>query len=491
MKLKDLGLKNVCSVYHIDLEQECNVEWISARDLVKPERLDLIAKIIYIDYYINNYQGDFAKGNYKRDLEVCTCGTFNEEGDEDKNSFNDYCKIFEKLIDSIRANGFRDDRPIPVGNNGIIIDGAHRTAIGAYYNLDVPIVRINIEEPLMGAALYKKRLAPQEHIDFAITEMCKWSEDLFLCCMWPAADEVKRNKAIEILENRSTIIYSKKIDLNVNGLSNLIPQIYMSHEWVGSINNRFISAAPKIEGVCGKGKLEIFLFRGSSLEIVKEIKSEMRNVFGIAENSLHITDYPHETLFISQMLFNNTTVLFLNKAIPFYFIELNKRLYRFKKALLEKKLDCDKYIIDSATIMGLYGIREPNDLDYLGLGNECVVFDNDINDHQEELVFYNQSKADLIFNPANHFYYNGIKFVSLEILLAFKKKRNTLKDREDVFMIMEFIENKSTFRRDLILIQQKIRRKIRNIIYSTLRKLPGDGYTHIRDLYHLINKRKI
>lgn len=479
MNLGEYELTDICNRYHINPIGEYKIEWLDAKLLVKPERLDLISKIIYVDYYINKRQGSFAKNFYKRNLEVCTFGTFNEFDNEGKNSFQDYCHTFEKLIDNIKKNGFAGDSVIPVDSNGVIMDGAHRTAVAAFLDMLVPIVRLNMESQAMDAELYKTRFSKSDDIERALVEMCKWNDDLYLCCMWPAAEGAeKRKKAIDILRNESKLIYSKEISISVHGLGNLIPQIYLTHEWVGCIEDRFISAAPKIEGVSGKDKFEAVLFRADSLSHVKAIKEKMRSVFGIQENSLHITDYQEETLFIGQMLFSENTVAFLNKATPFHYIDLNNRIYKYKKNILDAGKKTDDFIIDSSTIMGLYGIRRPDDLDYLCNDESAINFEDDtISNHKDEVVYHKCTIPDIIYDANKYVYYAGLKVISLDTLKRFKENRNSIKDREDIKLINDYIENRHKLKRSVILLHQTMRRKARNAIYSTIRKLPGGGGT--------------
>ena len=48
---------------------------------------------------------------------------------------------------------------------------------------------------------------------------------------------------------------------------------------------------------------------------------------------------------------------------------------------------------------------------------------------------YDKTIDDIIYNPKNHFYYNGIKFASLDIIKALKTRRGEEKDKVDVELI--------------------------------------------------------
>jgi hypothetical protein len=48
---------------------------------------------------------------------------------------------------------------------------------------------------------------------------------------------------------------------------------------------------------------------------------------------------------------------------------------------------------------------------------------------------YDKTIDDIIYNPKNHFYYNGIKFASLDIVKSLKVNRWEEKDKIDVELI--------------------------------------------------------
>ena len=51
-----------------------------------------------------------------------------------KKNIDDFLKSFNNLIESFKKNGYNDDYPIKVGNNNVIINGAHRLMLSYYYN---------------------------------------------------------------------------------------------------------------------------------------------------------------------------------------------------------------------------------------------------------------------------------------------------------------------------------------------------------------------
>jgi hypothetical protein len=84
----------------------------------------------------------------------------------------------------------------------------------------------------------------------------------------------------------------------------------------------------------------------------------------------------------------------------------------------------------------MYGLRECNDLDYLHFGDKVSTNNNLISSHNEYGIGrYHTHKDNIIFDPRNHFWYDGIKFASLDVVRKLKSKRNEPKDVVDVKLI--------------------------------------------------------
>ena len=49
------------------------------------------------------------------------------------------------------------------------------------------------------------------------------------------------------------------------------------------------------------------------------------------------------------------------------------------------------------------------------------------------------AKNEIIYNPENYFYFNGFKFISLNILKKMKQNRNEEKDKNDLKLINKLI----------------------------------------------------
>ena len=91
-------------------------------------RFDLFIKFLYIYAYDKKLQTDFFKNMYISHFQCIN--NFTERVDwPNENSVKDKDKcvfFFNKLIENIKINGFDKKFGIPIGNNDIIVNGAHR-----------------------------------------------------------------------------------------------------------------------------------------------------------------------------------------------------------------------------------------------------------------------------------------------------------------------------------------------------------------------------
>lgn len=110
---------------------ECKPEKLTSR-----YRYDVYVKYFYVKSYIEKNNYDFAKKVYLSHIKA-----FNNfsEPDGSKSSPDDFISSFNKLIESIKAEGL-NKTVIPISKTGIPIDGAHRLAVCLYLKIKVPFL---------------------------------------------------------------------------------------------------------------------------------------------------------------------------------------------------------------------------------------------------------------------------------------------------------------------------------------------------------------
>ena len=90
----------------------------------------------------------------------------------------------------------------------------------------------------------------------------------------------------------------------------------------------------------------------------------------------------------------------------------------------------DNTVIAGSTVLSLYGLRDCKDLDLIYYNRAPA------DSHNQYLETHYKLTLDDIFNdPQYHLYYNGFKYVSLDVIKNMKKIRNEPKDIIDVQLI--------------------------------------------------------
>lgn len=270
------------------------IEEVEAKELIVPERLDLIAKLKYIEHRENGHSLDFVKALYKAHIEAFSNGSFTEPGNDSKNSINKYLNTFNNLIDNIKQNGMDYNiSVIPVGKNNVILDGAHRVAIAAYFNLKVPIKRFENLSVNFGVEFFRNQLLDEKYIDYLVAEYCKFKDNLYLICVYP---EIKENMQISNIKikNEFKVFYKKKIKVNYENMQNLITKIDSNVVWIDKNN--------EVENY-----LSIYLLECIRFSEILELKVNIQDDF----NFNYITNNQIETVKITNILLNSNSKDFL------------------------------------------------------------------------------------------------------------------------------------------------------------------------------------
>ena len=131
----------------------------------------------------------------------------------------------------------------------------------------------------------------------------------------------------------------------------------------------------------------------------------------------------------------------MDKAKTLYidFPNFKKFFQQLKEFLLTNNLDSRKICIAGSSVLSIYGIRDCNDIDLFIDKDYIKVFKGTIfsNDNfYTENGLYPKNFEEIIYNPDNHFYYEGIKFCTLDLILDFKVNRvkgnNSERDKKDI-----------------------------------------------------------
>ena len=232
------------------------------------------------------------------------------------------------------------------------------------------------------------------------------------------------------------VIIKKKILLNRTGLKNLIKECYRNENWIGGMYPTDTLAANKTNLCYSNSYTIIFLINFNDINTIIEMKNKCSEIFNIGKNSLHISDYSNDTFRIASAILNDNSIHYLNHSVDIMSANLKEYLFKYYTAI---KQNTEDYCVTSSAVLDIYGIRESKDLDYLHYhDNELNIIK--ISPHKDKwLSYYGIHKHDIIYNPENYFYYNGIKFATLKCIKNMKLNRNESKDINDIELINKMI----------------------------------------------------
>lgn len=471
----------IASIYNIDESSKIEVLEIDAAQLLSRNRLDIIAKLLYIQSIELNL--DNGKEIYKDHIAAVTKNSFIEGGNPEKNSIKKFEKQFNDLIASMKTEGYiEDEYPVPVDENLQILDGAHRVASAIYYNKKIKIAKLPVRAcDKYNQQFFDKMGFKSQYMDQIIQKYIEMKNGIYIVNIWPAAND-KDKEINQIISKLSNIVYYKEVYLTEQGAFNYLHQIYSRDSWIGDINNKFSGTYRKLEP-CFKGNnpLRVFVIESSSINEVLRIKESIRDLFNIGKHSIHITDTKIEAISMGRIIFNNNSIEFMNYAKPYKFKNSYKLLKSYKEQCTDEKA------ITSSMVLSIYGIREANDLDFISLETNSENNFSYHDSHNYLSKYYGNSIENLIMDPKNYFYYDDVKFLSIQNIAEFKENRKENKDIDDLILIENYYKlNKNPkgllyVSNEVIKFKRRFLAKLQGIIIRV---------SHITGTYNILRKIK-
>lgn len=331
----DLIQRHTVDLYDLT-HKEYEEQNVPARSLLVAERFDLFAKL----YYIKN-----RKENRNAALDVYNnhIKAFNpdlkEPGRKDKNGYGDFVDTFDQLIDDIEQNGFDANKSlIPVDENGVILDGAHRVSILAYLDKTVTIVRFrNVRSNgRFDYDYFLKRGLNWKIADIIAHEMTQWRPNMLIACLWPKmGDASAKKKTLSLINSRYPLCYTKTVKTNMESFVRFIANVYENAPWVGNEANDFEGARNKALSCFDSNKQITFaLFESDNLDEIIAFKDEIRQQFQSEKHSIHITDNVEETKKIAAIVFDAVALNSWNQQKGSFLLQLGdyiaEKIYYFK-----------------------------------------------------------------------------------------------------------------------------------------------------------------
>lgn len=395
--------------------------------LLTQKRFDLIFKYVYA-----KHPCAYTRFAYLESIRAFN-GFYelNPSDGEPKNSAEDFINSFDRLICSLKKDGFSSSKEaIPIGQNGELSDGAHRLAASAALGLEVETTTDEYNE-WYPYAFFRKNQMVEDVMDFGALEYVKLNPNAYIVNLHAVTDTDQDDKVLEILGRYGFVYYSKSVSMTYTGYVNLKKISYGSfweqdNQWIGGPYNQYAGAQDHARESRGKGKnpLRVFVFVCDSVEKVVKAKAEIRALYNIGNFSVHINDTHEEAIWLAEAYFNANTLFFINHR-PFNQLDevFENNIQYLKDACQRCCVNIEDVCGAGSTPLNAFFVRHSDDLDYLSLDERLHEEDEIISPHDSQLQYYPVSKEEIITNPQYHFYYEGMKFISLQVLYDFKKKR--------------------------------------------------------------------
>ena len=438
VKLADPFIRNKPDSYKIDQSYKVN-----PLDLLSPQRFDILFKYIYV-----KYRSQWALDYYREHIRVLNGGyeMVTEVQETEKNSVDEFSSTFKSLINDIESSKINDNIPVVTINDDQLypLNGSHRIGIVlGLGRLNVPVVikgktnkmpfgypsyafknRNNFSMPTPGKDV-QVRLS-QEMIDYAALEYVKLKKgNIRIMTIFSKSDKTQEvvNKLNEF---QVSIVSYSEFTLTSNGCYNLIKEMYLDESFV-DVKWKTNACFPGEDG----GRIGILVIEGEPDNLIHlsqsggKYKTEIRNIYG-NHHAIHVTDNNNDTERVANTLLHKNSWNFLNSQRKQYSNKMDSMFERYRSVA------DDNSCIVSSYVMGLYSLREPDDLDWI----TNTVSKAPTGSHNKYKQLYPYQLDEIINNPDNYFYYHGLKCCKLDIVRNMKVNRGeTPKDIDDIALI--------------------------------------------------------
>lgn len=413
-----------------------NIVYRNPLDLINKNRLDIVVKYCYAKAKLSGMGINFYEKLYVEHM-LCINGLY-ESDSQKKIGQEEFLVAFNDLLKSMEINGFDISKPIPVSGKNIL-DGAHRVAACAALGIDVATIEMDFKGHEFGSMYFKDHFLNDDFLHEIVRNFVELKNNVRFILLWSGFDGKKEN-LFNICEKYGDIIYYNELSFSDIGKINFVKNVYCSENWLGSVENGFSGAQYKAEKCFGNRSKIAYILIESDVDLV-EMKECIRSLYGIGKHSVHINDTYIESLQLSKILLNRNTKNYIDLYVNSNFNNFKNYYAEYKSALKNiPNNGYENFCVDGSAVLAAYGVRDCNDFDYLSIAGGEEIFKKtgnfECNNISHAEFGFDVDRC--IFDPTQHFYFDEMKFLSLDIILEKKRRRGSYSDFKDLESCMIF-----------------------------------------------------
>ncbi|WP_226038112.1 hypothetical protein [Aquibacillus saliphilus] len=434
---------NLKRLNQVRIDKDLPILDVEPYNLINHKRFDIMAKYIYGEFQENAWNSSWGYRLYENHMWVFN--QYDEDDESGKKGIKSFISSFNFTLKSVKDNGFDDTVSLlPINENNVPIDGAHRLTAALLYDKKVSAVKIKNHNLNYNYEFFRNKGLLSKWSDAMTYEYCKLKSNTFIVLLFPNSIE-KKEKVKEVLDNFGDIYYEKEVYIKKEGPRNLIKLLAEDEKWLEDFSGYKNDPEREIGSFFnGDGTIGVLIFETTDFRNLSMVKIGLRDIYGESDFNFYINEKHQDTIRLTQMLLNENSIHFLNNAIsdsPFKDFEEN--LNQYKKFIKRVDIDIDSICLISNEVLAAYGLRDSVDFVFIQNGQMHIEDENSgferLINYNSELIGFKRHIDDIIFNPENHFYYQGVKFASLNVVKEIKKKQGVFYDREGILMIKNIL----------------------------------------------------
>lgn len=430
---------------------------INAKNLINYKRLDLVVKYLYAKEIFesenNYYSKDVYKDLYIRHILMRNMGIEPQRSYESnsKTSVDVFCNNFQQLVYNIKNNGYDVKQTIKIGKNGLPENGAHRIAISALLNKEIPIERVEHGWSWdfrwfcdNGFNTEDKQRILKGFVDIH-------SDKSAIFVVWnPLFKYIDNVKAV--INNYFDIVGDVELDFENNyiAFTNALLEIYEPNISQNGDETVIREKAKLLQANYLNFKVIVVTNQDKNVdksisELSKNCKNDIRKLFDhlLPKEcfcTVHSSDCKEETQYLANVLLSPNNIKHLkyrlNSNVDSNFVQLLRNLPKF---LESNQIQLNDICIIGTGVLSVLGIQDihKTDLDFIidekyrrRFGWKACP----LSQEYEIGISSKEAKGPIndniiIHNDDYHFWFKGIKFANLQIIKDRKSSFAREKDK--------------------------------------------------------------